>query len=169
MGAHAAVAAALDPAAPSLLAGLLLALPAWTGTPDVVAAANAVQAAELRAVGVQAVLDRVCTDHPGWVADELATSWPRHDPAAFTAVLSALAQSPGPTPEELGRLVVPVGLVALDDDPMHPSTVADEWARLIPHAAVEHVAFSAPATDRAVLGHAALDAWRRARSVSASR
>jgi pimeloyl-ACP methyl ester carboxylesterase len=169
MGAHAAVSAALQPAAPRGLEGLLVALPAWTGAPDVVAAANAVQAAELRAVGVDAVLDRVCTDHPGWVADELATSWTHHDPAAFAAVLSALAASPGPTTAQLGRLQVPVGLVALDDDPMHPSAVADEWARLIPHAAVAHVAFSAPAPDRAVLGHAAVEAWRRARSLSGSR
>ena len=72
MGAHAAVLAALDDGAPAELAGLLLALPAWTGEPGVVAAANGVQAAELRAVGTAAVLERVCREHPGWVADELS-------------------------------------------------------------------------------------------------
>jgi pimeloyl-ACP methyl ester carboxylesterase len=167
MGAHAAVLAALDATAPRDLAGLLLALPAWTGPPDLVAAANAVQAAELRAVGIAPVLDRIRRDHPGWVADELSGAWPGHDAAAFAAVLAALARSPGPSEAELARIAVPVGIVALDDDPMHPATVAEAWSRLIPRAGLERVAFDAPAADRSVLGSAALRAYRTV--VSASR
>lgn len=159
MGAHAAVLASLDPAAPPGLAGLLLTLPAWTGEPDLVATANAVQAAELRAVGTATVLERVCRDHPGWVADELAASWPQHDVAAFSAVLTALARSPGPTEAQLAQVPVPVGVVALDDDPMHPASVAELWSRRIPHAGFERLAFEAPAAERAVIGRAALAAW----------
>ncbi|HSP39195.1 MAG TPA: alpha/beta fold hydrolase [Frankiaceae bacterium] len=166
MGAHAAVLAALDQRAPPNLVGLLLALPAWTGEPEAVAAANAVQAAELRAVGTSAVLTRVCRDHPGWVADELAMSWPAHDQTAFASVLDALAMSSAPTDADLGQLPMPVGLVALDDDPMHPAAVAERWSRAIPRAELEHVGFDLPAGDRAVLGRAALAAWDRARSLS---
>jgi pimeloyl-ACP methyl ester carboxylesterase len=162
MGAHAAVLAVLDQALRNDLpdpVGMLLALPAWTGEPDLVAGANAVQAAELASFGVPRVLERICRDHPGWIAEELAGAWPRHDPAAFVAVLTGLARSAAPTPAELRRLRVPTGLVALDDDPMHPAAVAKRWSSLIPVAELRRVAFDAPAADRAVLGRAALTAW----------
>jgi pimeloyl-ACP methyl ester carboxylesterase len=162
MGAHAAVLAVLDGAVENDLpgpAGLLLALPAWTGEPDVVAGANAVQAAELATFGVPKVLERICRDHPGWVAEELASAWPRHDPAAFVAVLTGLARSAAPTPAELRRLRMPTGLVALEDDPMHPAAVAERWSSLIPVAELRRVAFDAPAVDRSVLGRTALTAW----------
>lgn len=163
LGAHAAVLAALElladeAADPPRLEGLLLALPAWTGPPDVVAAANAVQAAELREVGVAPVLARILRDHPGWVAEELADAWPRHDAEAFAAGLTGLARSWAPTEEQLARIGVPVGLVALADDPMHPASVAESWARSLPYASVSSVPFPAPAADRSVLGRAALDA-----------
>jgi pimeloyl-ACP methyl ester carboxylesterase len=161
MGAHAAVlAAAAEPAAAS--AGLLLALPAWTGAPDVVAAANAIQAGELRAAGIAACLERICRDHPGWVADELAGAWPTHDVDAFAALLTALARSDGPTPQLLAGLTVPVGLVALADDPMHPAGVAEEWCELLPRAVLSVLPLDAPAGDRRVIGDAAVAAWQEA-------
>jgi pimeloyl-ACP methyl ester carboxylesterase len=173
MGAHAAVLAAVlaaaQPGGAPDPVGLLLALPAWTGAPEAVAAANALQAAELSAAGLPVVLERICRDHPGWVADELAESWPRHDPASFVAVLTALARSTAPTPDELRSVPVPVGLVALADDPMHPAAVAAYWAEAIPAARLVRIPFDAPAADRAVLGRAALDAWQRAGGVSPGR
>lgn len=166
MGAHAAVLAAV--AEPATAAdGLLLALPAWTGRPDVVAAANAAQAAELLRLGTAACLERICRDHPGWVADELAAAWPTHDVAAFAALLTALAASDGPTPELLAGLTVPAAVVALADDPMHPAAVAELWATVLPRAVPAVLPFDAPARDRRVIGDAALRAWREA--VSGSR
>lgn len=169
MGAHAAVfatiLAASQPGWAPEPAGLLLALPAWTGAPDAVAAANALQAAELSAAGLPVVLERICRDHPGWVADELAESWPRHDPASFVAVLTALARSSAPTPDELRSVQVPAGLVALSDDPMHPAAVAASWAEIMPVARLVRIPFDAPAADRAVLGRAALDAWQQAAGI----
>jgi pimeloyl-ACP methyl ester carboxylesterase len=174
LGAHAAVRAALSvqaalmartaprSAEPDRLVGLLLVMPAWTGDPDAVAAANAVQAAELAAVGTSAVLRRIGEDHPGWVADELAAAWPRHDPESFVAALRGLARSAAPAVDELARIEVPVGVVALRDDPMHPATVAHRWAEALPRAVLAEVEFAAPATDRSVLGAAAVTAWRRA-------
>ncbi len=165
MGAHAAVLAAAalrahataDRGAP--VRGLLLALPAWTGEPEVVAAANAVQAAEIAAVGIDPVLRRISRDHPGWVADELLATWPRHDPDAFVAVLRGLARSRAPSPTELAAATEPVGLAALADDPMHPAAVAQRWTELIPAARLTTVPFSAPAEDRSVLGGACWGSW----------
>ncbi len=166
MGAHAAVLAAVEH--PTRAAdGLLLALPAWSGPPDVVAAANAQQAAELRRLGTAACLERICRDHPGWVADELADAWPTHDVEAFAALLSALAASDGPAADALARVDVPVGIVALADDPMHPATVAEQWAAVLPHAVRVVLPFDAPAAGRRVIGDAAVAAWRQA--VSGSR
>jgi pimeloyl-ACP methyl ester carboxylesterase len=162
MGAHAAVLAAPKLAHGVEPAGLLLALPAWTGEPDVVAAANAVQAAEIAAIGVPPVLRRICSDHPGWVADELASTWPRHVPEAFVAVLRGLARSAAPAPRDLGALTEPVGLVALADDPMHPAGVAQQWAEIIPSSRLVTLPFQAPAADRSVLGRACLQAWQDA-------
>jgi pimeloyl-ACP methyl ester carboxylesterase len=165
MGAHAAVfAAAAEPEVAT--DGLLLALPAWTGRPDVVAAANAAQAGELRRLGTAACLERICRDHPGWVADELATAWPTHDRDAFAAMLDALAASDGPTPELLAGLEVPVGMVALADDPMHPAAVAEVWATSLPHAVAAVLPFDGPAADRRVIGDAAVRTWREALSGS---
>src|SRR4051812_27822086 len=93
MGAHAAVLASLHPAAPPGLAGLLLTLPAGTGAPDVAPPATAVRAAGRRGVGRAPVPARVCRAHRGGVADERAGSCPRHDVAALSAVLAALARS----------------------------------------------------------------------------
>jgi hypothetical protein len=61
---------------------------------------------------------------------------------------------------------VPTGIVALDDDPMHPAAVAELWSHRIPNAQLAHVPFEAPAADRAVLGRTALSVWRDALSAS---
>ncbi len=138
--------------------GMLLVLPAWTGPPGAVAAASAAAAADVDTYGVAGALDRM---PQSWVADELATAWLRHGPG-LAASLRAAARVAGPTPAELARIVVPVGLVAFADDPLHPATVAYEWARLLPRAAVERLTLADAAADRSVLGAAALAAWRRA-------
>jgi len=163
VGAHAAV-----PAATTLLAtgqrldGVLLVMPAWTGEADRVAAANVQQAEELEQSGVEAALDRIRGAHPGWVADELAGSWPAHDPRAFAALLRALGRSPAPTPVQLAGLQVPAAVVALQQDPMHPATVAQQWATALPMAALRLVAQHEVAADRTVLGRAALAALAEA-------
>jgi pimeloyl-ACP methyl ester carboxylesterase len=138
--------------------GMLLVLPAWTGAPSPVATASAAAADDVDRYGVAGALDRMPRS---WVADELATAWPRHGPA-LAASLRAAARVAGPTPAELARIAVPVGLVAFADDPLHPAAVADEWARLLPRAAVERLTLADAAADRSVVGAAALAAWRHA-------
>jgi pimeloyl-ACP methyl ester carboxylesterase len=159
LGAHVAARWA---AGQPRIEGLLLALPAWTGPPGTVAAASELAAAEVERLGPErAAAGARAAGGPAWVADELAAAWPRYG-AELAATLRAAAAAPGPGIEELRRITVPVGLVAFRDDPMHPAGVAEEWAALLPCAAVEWLRLGDLAGDRAPLGHAAVRAWRRA-------
>ncbi len=163
LGAHAAAWWAAGAGA-GHLDGLLLAAPGWLGPPGVVAAANAAQADELERVGLPAVLDRLAGEPLGWLGTELAAWWPAHRPAAFAAVLRALAAAPAPGAAELARLVVPVGVAGLADDPMHPSGAAQAWADALPRGRYAETSLSAMATDRGALGAAAVRAWLAAGS-----
>lgn len=154
LGAHVAAVAAVG----RRPTGVILALPAWTGPPDQVAAANAVQADELDRLGVAGALARIRGEHPGWVADELAAAWPRHDPAAFAAVLRTLARSPAPSEATLARIGAPAAVVALAGDPMHPAGVARRWAAALPAAVYAQVRPEEVALDREALGRGALAA-----------
>lgn len=163
MGAHAAVRAAMVlHGRGNALAGLLLAMPGWTGGPDLVAGANLLQAEEIERIGIGAALSRITRAYPGWVADELAGSWCRHDAAAFAATLRALGRSSAPSVAELAALTAPAGVVALADDPMHPTSVAEQWTAALPAAALRTVTQREMAEDRAALGRAAVVALAEA-------
>lgn len=136
---------------PRCVRRLALVMPAWTGAPDATAAATSVQADELERVGVDAALRRILADHPGWVADALAASWPRHDPAGIVRALRTVATSRGPTDAELAAIRVPATVVTLAGDVLHPERVARHWAAVIPDARLAVVA----ATGLADLGAAA--------------
>lgn len=159
LGAHAAASAAVQGLLP--LRGLLLAMPAWSGPPGAVAAANAVQAEELESRGLVATLDRIRAAHPGWVAEELAASWPLHDPGDFVAALRAVARSAPPTPAELTAVSVPAAVVGVAGDPLHPAEVARDWAAALPRATYAEVTLAALGADREVLGRALAAAWLR--------
>lgn len=125
---------------PGYVRGLALVLPAWTGAPGDTAAATAAQAEAFAAVGVGAELARIVAAYPGWVADALAASWPAHNRERIVAALRAVAASRGPTEPELAALRVPVSVVALAGDPLHPEGVARRWAAAIPDATLTVVA-----------------------------
>ncbi|MGH3745539.1 MAG: alpha/beta fold hydrolase [Mycobacteriales bacterium] len=117
---------------PPYVERLVLVMPAWTGAPDATAAATAAQADEFARVGVDAALRRILDDHPGWVADALAASWPLHDRDGIVAALRAVAASTAPSDHELAAIAVPTTVVALASDPLHPEGVARRWAAAIP-------------------------------------
>jgi len=144
-----------------VLDGLLLALPAWTGQPGTVAAATAASADLVERLGTAGALATAGTAVK-WVAAELAAAWPAYG-ARLAASLRAAAASSGPTLAELAAIAVPVGVVTFADDPLHPATVAREWAAALPRAAVRELPLGAPATDRSTLGIATLAALRSAR------
>ncbi|MDA8434951.1 MAG: hypothetical protein M0Z98_03070 [Actinomycetales bacterium] len=155
-------------------AGLLLAMPAWTGPPGDVAALTAASAADVLARGRQAVLADIEAAAPDdWVVAELRRGWATYaDDAVLSTVLLAAARSPGPMLAELARLDVPTAVVALADDPVHPEAVARAWADAIPGARLAVVGRQAPARDRGALGRAGralLAATRPAGGVSGSR
>lgn len=159
LGAHTAArwAAACGPG----LDGVVLVLPAWTGTPGAVATATAASAELVDLLGTAGALAAAGTA-VGWVAAELAAAWPAYGDG-LAASLRAAAVAPGPSREELAALPVPAGLVAFPDDPLHPAAVAHEWAAAIPRAAVRELPLAAPAADRSVLGATALAALTAAR------
>ncbi len=136
------------------LAGLLLALPAWTGPPGAVAAATGAAADQVDRLGVAGALAAARAGGVGWVADELAAAWPAYGDL-LAPTLRAAARSAGPSAAELAALAVPVGLVAFADDPLHPLAVAEEWAALLPRAALRCLRLADLAADRAPLGTAA--------------
>jgi pimeloyl-ACP methyl ester carboxylesterase len=159
LGAH--TAARWTAASGLGLDGVVLVLPAWTGTPGAVATATAASAELVDLLGTAGALAAAGTA-VGWVAAELAAAWPAYGDG-LAASLRAAAGAPGPTLAELAALPVPAGLVAFPDDPLHPAAVAHDWAAAIPRAAVRELPLGAPAADRSVLGATALAALTAAR------
>jgi pimeloyl-ACP methyl ester carboxylesterase len=161
LGAHIATSWAIRN--PGRCAGLLVALPAWTGMPGD-APASVAGIATARAIGtagVESALASARVGAPAWLADELDRAWRGYGPALATS-LRVAATTPGPGLDELRRLDLPVGVVALTDDPLHPLDVARVWARALPRAALVTTTLAAVGQDRRALGHAALLAWRLA-------
>jgi pimeloyl-ACP methyl ester carboxylesterase len=165
LGAQVAVCWAADRAARGLRgpAGLLLALPAWTGEPGDAPAAVAARATSeaLRRDGLVATVADARANTPEWLGAELARAWTRHGDALAES-FETTARTPGPTREQLAGLRVPVGLVGLLDDPVHPIDVARHWQALLPRAALVTTTLTAMGRDPETLGRAAALAWSRA-------
>lgn len=168
VGAHVAVQWATErlPALGARLRGVLLAMPAWTDEPADAPAASAAltSAADIRRHGLAATLNAVRTDSPQWLGDELARAWGAYGPG-LADDLDAAGRHPGPGTAVLRRLEVPVGLVALTDDPLHPLTVAQRWLSLLPRAALVTSTLGALGAGWSMLGRAAVLAWLRAREL----
>ncbi|WP_246170661.1 alpha/beta hydrolase [Pseudonocardia hierapolitana] len=162
LGAHVATAWAAD-RAPAGLAGVLVAMPAWTGAPDGAPAAAAARAtaAQVRAGGLAAAVATARAGAPPWLAEELARAWAGYGPGLADA-LDAAAAEPAPDLDALGSLAVPVGIAAVVDDPVHPLVTARAWARALACAAIRTTTLAALGADPAVLGSAAVLAWQRA-------
>ena len=160
LGAHAAARLLARPDLPSHIVGGLLVMPAWTGPPDAVAAMTGAAAAAVSALGPPGVLAEL--DPDDWVTPELVEAWALRGPGELAVELAEAAGQPGPGENDLARIPVPVGLVALRDDPLHPQTVVARWAHRIPRSASTTVGRSDPAGDLAVFGRAARDALSRA-------
>jgi len=146
-----------------VLGGLLLGLPAWTGQPGTApaAVAAAITAEAVRRDGLPATIETTRAQTPRWLGDELARAWARHG-AGLAGSLEVAAATPGPSESDLARLSVPVGLVGLRDDPVHPLRVAQEWHRLLPRSALVTTTLGALGSDWATLGRALALAWLRA-------
>ncbi|MEV0292657.1 alpha/beta hydrolase [Nocardia sp. NPDC050710] len=146
---------------PDAVAGVIAALPAWTGpdTAECPAARSAAFTAEqLRADGLAAVTERMRAGSPSWLAAALTQSWRSQWPD-LPAALEEAAAYKWPETERLRALTIPVAIVAAVDDPVHPLAVAEEWARLIPDAVLLRITLDELGADPAVLGRAGLAAF----------
>ncbi|MFC4949691.1 alpha/beta hydrolase [Pseudonocardia sp. GCM10023141] len=145
------------------LAGLLLALPAWSGPAAGAPAAQAARATAdlVRAGGVEAALAAARTGSPPWLAAELSRAWPGYG-SGLAAALDAAAAEPGPRPAALASLAVPTGLAALVDDPVHPLAEARHWLSLLPRAVLHTATLAAFGADPEVLGRATVLGWLQA-------
>jgi pimeloyl-ACP methyl ester carboxylesterase len=165
LGAQVAVRWAADRLARGLTApaGLVLALPAWTGEPDGAPAAVAARAtaAALRRDGLDVTAADARANTPRWLGSELTRAWTRHG-AALADSFETTAHTAGPAPEQLAAVHVPVALVGLRDDPVHPIDVARRWQALLPRAALVTTTLTAMGDDPETLGRAAALAWARA-------
>lgn len=157
IGAHAAAHAAANAAA-GTIDGLVLALPAWTGSPPGTTPTRAA-AVEVAEVGGDAVLRRLIADPVlggDWVVNELNRAWSGR--ASLAAELAAAAAGEAPTLAQLRGITAPTLVLGLSDDPFHPMEVAEEWATAIPQADLRRVSREAPGRDLAVFGRS-VGAW----------
>jgi pimeloyl-ACP methyl ester carboxylesterase len=155
LGGHVAVRAAGQGVE---TAAVLACLPAWTGGAVAGEGPHAIVAAEVRRVGIEAVIARLRgeTSMPAWLRDTLVTDYSRHDPASLTAALVALDGGQAPSEEELTLLGRPLAVVGWPDDPGHPLTVARHWADLAPGGRFGQLRIADLSDARARLGEVAL-------------
>lgn len=142
LGAHAAAMWSAQRAAvgASTSQRLVLALPAWTGGPDAVAAATAASARDIRARGMTAVLRELqdmaqLGQVPRVVVDLVRRGWTAYDAETLAQVLQNAADSPGPSLEELRSIRAATTVVTWPDDALHPESVGQTWADAIDNAA----------------------------------
>ena len=154
LGAH--VAASWAVRNPDRCAGLVLALPAWTGAPGGAPAALAAKASA-KIVATQGITTAL-QGTSGWLHDELNRAW-RGYGDQLVPHLEEASESIAPTIEELKTLDVPTGILGCTDDPVHPIGIAEAWAAAIPRAVLV-------TTTLAAYPHAlgcAVQAWQEAR------
>ncbi len=150
----AAIAIEWAAARPEAAAGVLAALPAWTGADTTgcpAALSAATTAAQLRADGLEPVIDRMRAGSPPWLARALTQSWRTHWPELPTALEEAAGYA-WPEPELLTALRVPTTIVAAADDPVHPISVAEQWYALLPHARLHRITLEELGADPGILG-----------------
>ncbi|TQM31703.1 serine aminopeptidase S33 family [Nocardia bhagyanarayanae] len=150
----AAIALEWAGAHPESVAGVVAALPAWTGSDTArcpAALSAAVTAEQLRADGLETVIARMRASSPRWLADALTQSWRSQWPHLPQALEEA-ADYKWPSTDRLATLDVPVAVVTAVDDPVHPLAVAEEWADLIPRARLFRTTLDELGADPAILG-----------------
>ena len=162
LGAHTAAAWA---AGRTDLEGVLLCMPGWTGSAQPGVGPHAAVAADVRRVGVEAVLRAALADPgvPPWLAHLLDRDWRSSDAASLAAALVALDGGGAPTTAELATIAAPAGVVGWEGDGGHPLEVAVEWAQAVPRASLARIDMEEFGADPSVMGRAAMAAWATAR------
>lgn len=141
-------------------AGILAALPPWTGDPgdSIASASAAATAAALRRDGLEATVAAMRAGSPAWLATELTRSWRRLFPGLI-GQLDAAASFIGPTLTELAALRAPLAICASVDDPIHPVEVAREWARTAAHTTLRELSLAQWGDNAPLLGDSCARGW----------
>jgi pimeloyl-ACP methyl ester carboxylesterase len=160
LGAHAAARVLSDP--PINVVGAMLCLPAWTGPAAYVAGLTATAADAVAQLGIAGILAELPEED--WVTQQLADAWAERTDAELGAELAHAAQQPGPSVEQLRSIGVPVGIVSMTGDPLHPASVSAQWSREIPRSAVRTIGRDDPGKGLAVLARSARIALRESYS-----
>ncbi|CRK55841.1 hypothetical protein [Alloactinosynnema sp. L-07] len=161
LGAHLAVEWALKNR--DRCAGLLLALPGWTGAPDGAPAAVAARysAAAVRELGPTAATEAAVAGLDPWLAAELTRAWSGYGDDLAEA-LDVAADHVAPTLDDLATLDIPCGVAGFTDDAVHPVEVATAWAKALPQATLCTTRLQIVGADPEALGRATVLAWLRA-------
>lgn len=164
IGAVLGLSWALDRTGDEVCAGVLAALPPWSGPPaDGLAALSARLTADtVETDGLEAAIAGMSAGSPPWLAAELSRSWRALADRDLVGQLRTAAAITAPTPARIAGLTVPLAVAAAPDDPLHPIRVARDWAEAAPRAALVEVPLTEFGPDPRRLGDAALAAWRRA-------
>lgn len=140
-------------------AGVVAASPPWpAGGSDVgpspAAAAALATVADIEANGVDAAVARMRASSPDWLGAELGRSWTALR-THLAAHLREAATTTLPSVDDLRSPTVPVAVVTVADDPIHPAQVGADWAREMSVAAPAVVPFDVWAADPGTIGRAA--------------
>lgn len=145
------------------VAGIIAALPAWTGSDAgscPAALSAAATAAQLRTDGLAATVEHMRASTPEWLSDALTRSWNAQWPHLPEALEEA-ARYPWPDTDLLTGLNLPIAVVAAIDDPVHPVAVGEQWAALAAWAHLSPITLDDIGADPAILGHKGFDALHR--------
>lgn len=155
----AAIAAGWACDRPGAAAGVIAALPAWTG-PDTAACPAAlsarVTAAQVRADGLEPTIARMRESSPAWLAETLTESW-RGYGDRLPEALEEASRFAWPSERLLRAVPVPAVVIGATGDPVHPVAVAERWAELMPRATLHRVTLAEFGADPAVVGRLGLD------------
>ncbi|RJO72922.1 alpha/beta hydrolase [Nocardia panacis] len=150
---------------PRAAIGVVAALPAWTG-PDTAQCPAALSAAytarQLRERGLEEVVTQLRSSSPPWLARALTQSWRAQWPDLPDALEEA-ADYKWPGVELLGSVRVPVAVVGAVDDPVHPISIAEQWAALLPHSALHRITLDELGADPGVIGRLGLESFHESR------
>ncbi|MGU3294430.1 alpha/beta hydrolase [Williamsia sp. M5A3_1d] len=142
--------------------GVVAAMPPWLFDGE-----TAPSPAALSAMATVDLIDRLGTDGavaqmrantPPWLGAELARSWTSIG-APLRSHLAEAAAMRTPTAEMVSALGVPLAVVGVRDDPVHPHHFAERWTHLAARSAMRSITFDAWGDDAATIGRAAAAAW----------
>ena len=142
----------------SPLAAVVALMAPWTGegfhtAPAALSAAAT--AASLDELGIAKVRATMVASSPHWLSALQDPCWERYGDE-LAVLMREVAATPSLSLAEFTRIRIPVGVVCVDDDPLHPANVGQEWAAALRNSATAHICLSDIEKDVAIFSRASL-------------